>query len=98
MTELLIATVLSAALAGMLGYTVAVVKRDTAIALLQRELSAVLLRLDKADSMMIGQNDRTDRHLRIIQRIMLDIARKSGVDIRVADILEITSLEPEERS
>lgn len=92
MVEIVIAAVLSAILAGGLGYTVAVVKRDTAIALLQHDNALVISRLDKVDSMILGQNERIDRHLKIVVRLVVDIARKSGVDMRTADVLEITSL------
>lgn len=90
-----VGAILGALLSGALGYTLAVVKRDTAIALLQQGLATVNIRLDRVDSTIINQNRRIDEHLRIIQRLLLDIARKAGADIRVADVLEITALEPE---
>lgn len=96
MIGIYLAAVLGALLSGALGYTVAVVKRDTAIALLQAGLTSVNQRIDRVDATLLGQNERIDRHLRVIQRMLLDIARKSGVDIRVSDVLEITSLAPGE--
>lgn len=92
MVEIIVAAVLSAILAGGLGYTVAVVKRDTAIALLQHDHSVVISRLDKVDNTIVGQNERIDRHLKIVVRLVVDIARKSGVEMRTVDVLEITSL------
>lgn len=82
---IIIAGLLSAVLSGVLGYAVAVLKRDTAFALLQRDHQLLT-------KTVTDQAERIDRHLKILFRLILDIARKSGVDVRTSDAVEIASL------
>ena len=82
---IIIAGFLSAVLSGVLGYAVAVLKRDTAFALLQRDHQLLARTVHE-------QAERIDRHLKILFRLILDIARKSGVDVRTSDAVEIASL------
>lgn len=89
---IIVAGLFGAILSGVLGYAVAVVKRDTAFALLQRDHELLVLRIDKIDRQTAEQTERIDRHLKVLFRLILDIARKSGVDVRTADAVEIASL------
>lgn len=96
MLELVIAAVLSALLAGALGYTVAVVKRDTAIALLRRDHDQLAIDMKRIETTLDERLDRIDQRFMILLRLNLNIARKSGVEMRTADALEIASLLPGE--
>jgi hypothetical protein len=96
MLEIAIAAVLSALLAGALGYTVAVVKRDTAIALLRRDHDALEKEFAKLEHQLGERLDRIDKRFMILLRLNLNIAKKSGVEMRTADVLEITALIPGE--
>lgn len=82
-------------LSGAIGYTVAVVKRDTAIALLQKAQVDTAKQLGEQNTLIVrqldAQNEKIDRHLRIMIRLIVDFARKSGVEMRTADVLEITA-------
>lgn len=82
---IIVAGFLAAILSGVLGYALAVLKRDTAFALLQRDHQLLTATVNE-------QTERIDRHLKILFRLILDIARKSGVDVRTGDAVEIASL------
>lgn len=89
---LIVAALLGAVFSGTLGYSLAVIKRDTAFALLQRDHELLVARLDKIERQTAEQTERIDRHLKVLFRLILDIARKSNVDVRTADAVEIASL------
>jgi len=82
---IIVAGFLGAVFSGILGYALAVLKRDTAFALLQRDHQLLTATVNE-------QTERIDRHLKILFRLILDIARKSGVDVRTSDAVEIASL------
>lgn len=94
--QLVLAAVLSALLSGALGYVAAIVKRDTAIALLQAGQTTIATQLGTQSGQiakeLAQQNERIDRHLRVMIRLIVDFARQSGIQMRTADVLEITSL------
>lgn len=85
MIEILIASLLSALLSGGFGYAVAMVRRDTKVALLERE--HILLK---------EHTERNDARLSLVLRLVVDIAQKSGVEVRTTDLLEIAALSPQE--
>lgn len=85
MTQDIIIAMLAAILSGGAGYMLAIVKRDTSLAILRRDV-------DEHKKLIHDQGERIDRHLKIIFRLILDIARHSGVNIRTADAVEIATL------
>lgn len=80
MTDVL-SIVVTAILAGALGYVAAVTRNGTRFAMLER---------DSQDFKRYIEN--TDHRLGMMLRLMVDVARKSGVELRTADLLEMASL------
>lgn len=85
MGQSIIIALMAAIISGAAGYMMAMVKRDTSLAILRRDVDDATAKIDE-------QGERIDRHLKIIFRLILDIARHSGVNIRTADAVEIATL------
>lgn len=85
MIEVLVASLLSSILSGGFGYAVAMVRRDTKLAILERE-----------HALIKQQSENLNAKLDLVLRLVVDVAQKSGIEVRTADLLAIAKLSPEE--
>lgn len=81
MIEIFVAALLAAILSGAAGFMAASLRRDTKLAMLERE-----------HELIKQQAEKIERRLAMVLRLVIDIARKNNVEIRAADILEMADV------
>lgn len=93
--ETVIAIVLTALISGGGGFMLAVNRASVRMALIERSISDNTAHWRDCQDSLTKTSELNGKRLQLVLRLLIDVARKSNIEIRTADVLELTSLIPE---
>ena len=92
--QTIVAIVLTAIISGAGGYSAALNRSNLRMTLLERDTKENKSRWEGCQQELKEIAQDNANRLAVLLRLVIDIARHSGIELRTADILEITSLGP----